>query len=174
MVLAGHFLHFFDNLYQKIWYVHVGERLANARFTVRYIGRYTKRPVLAQTRIKEYDGQSVAFEYHDKVTQEHKLATLPAKEFMVRLVRHIADKHFRQIRYYGLYASRGKKDDLDKARVILSLTLGKRIEPLSWRQRRKRQRGFDPLICGYCQAELKLVKLVYCSRDGPIKEVSFE
>lgn len=152
----------------------MGERLANARFTVRYIGRYTKRPVLAQTRIKKYDGQLVTFEYHDKAVGEHKLVTMPVEQFMTRLVRHIPDKHFRQIRYYGLYASRGKKGNLNKAMVILRLSQKKRIAPLNWQQRRKLQRGFDPLVCGHCQSELKLVKLVYCSRDGPMQEVSFE
>lgn len=152
----------------------MGERLANARFTVRYIGRYTKRPVLAQTRIKNYDGQSVTFEYHDKANHEHKLVTMPVEQFMARLVSHIPDKHFRQIRYYGLYASRDKRNDLDKARVILGLTQGKRPEPLNWRERRKQQRGFDPLVCGHCHSELQLIKLVYCSRDGPMTEISFE
>jgi len=152
----------------------MGERLANARFTVRYIGRYTKRPVLAETRIKKYDGQSVTFEYHDKATNMHKLVTMPAEEFIARLARHIPDKHFRQIRYYGLYANRGKKNELAKSRIVLKLTQGKKIEPINWRQRRKLQRGFDPLICGHCGSELQLIKLVYCSRDGPIKEISFE
>ena len=152
----------------------MGERLANARFTVKYIGRYTKRPVLAQTRIKDYDGQTVAFEYHDKTTKAHKLVAMPVEEFIARLIRHIPDKNFRQIRYYGIYANRAKKDDLAKARAILKLAEGKRLEPINWRQRRRIQRGFDPLVCGYCGSELKLIKIVYKSRDGPLEEISFE
>lgn len=173
-VLVGHFIRFWNNLYQKVWYVHMGERLANARFTVKYIGRYTKRPVLAQTRIKFYDRQSVTFEYQDKTTKTLQLTTLAVEEFIARLVRHIPDKNFRQIRYYGIYANRAKTHELVKARAILKLTERKRLAIVDWRQRRKRQHGFDPLICGYCGSELRLIKIVYKSRDGPLKEILFE
>ncbi len=33
------------------WYVFIGSRLAEAGLSIRYIGRYTKRPVIAETRI---------------------------------------------------------------------------------------------------------------------------
>jgi hypothetical protein len=152
----------------------MGDRLANARFTVRYIGRYTKRPVLAQTRIKFYDDQSVTFEYHDKAAREHKLVTMPVAQFITRLVSHIPDKNFKQIRYYGLYANRAKQEELARSQAILKLTAGKRLDPVCWRQRRKLQRGFDPLVCGYCGAELRLVKIFCKTRAGPLREISFE
>jgi len=151
----------------------MGVKLSNAYFTVRYIGRYTKRPVLAQTRIKHYDGQSVTFEYQDKTEKIHKITTLPVEEFISRLIRHIPDKHFRQIRYYGLYANCTRKDNLAKARTILKLTSGKHLEPLNWRQRQRQENGFDPLICCHCGNELQLTKIVYKSRDGPLKEIIF-
>lgn len=142
--------------------------------TAKYIGRYTKRPVLAETRIKAYDGQSVTFEYEDKAAKEYKVTTLPVEEFMIRLVRHIPDKHFRQIRYYGLYSNRTRSVDLPKAKLILKQTAGKKLTPLNWRIRRQDYTGFDPLICHRCGVELVLVKIVYRSRDGPLKEIIFE
>ena len=42
-------------LLSVIWYVHVGEKLSSASFTVRYIGRYTKRPAIAESKILAYD-----------------------------------------------------------------------------------------------------------------------
>ena len=33
------------------WYVFIGTRLTEARISIKYIGRYTKRPVIAETRI---------------------------------------------------------------------------------------------------------------------------
>lgn len=152
----------------------MGIRLANARFTTKYIGRYTKRPVIAESRIKDYDGRTVTFEYEDKSEQTHRVIQLPIEGFISRLVRHIHDKHFRQIRYYGIYSTRSRKQDLLAARAILLLTAGKQIGSLNWRQRRKAQNGgIDPLICHHCGAELMLVKIVYKSRDGPLKEFSF-
>lgn len=173
-VLEEDSIRFWDKLYRKIWYVNVIRKLPNAKFTAKYIGRYTKRPVLAETRIKNYDGQTVTFEYEDKAAKIHKITTLPVEEFISRLIRHIPDRNFRQIRYYGAYANRTRTNDLAKAQAILKLTKGKRLEPVYWRDRCKWHTGYDPLICCHCGSELKLVKLVYRSRDGPLKEISFE
>ena len=152
------------------WYVHVGVSLASARFTTYYIGRYAKRPAMAQSRIKDYDGEYVTFEYEDKRAKEHILTRLPTEEFLAKLVRHIPDKHFRQIRYGGIYSTRTRKRDLATARACLKLEQGKSPVPLGWRERRRRANGFDPLVCPRCGAELSLVKVAYRSRDGPLKE----
>jgi len=154
--------------------VHVGERLENARFTTSYIGRYTKRPVLAESRIKEYDGDAVTFEYHDKIEKTHKLISFGWLEFLIRLIRHIHDKHFRGIRYAGIYSNKTRKRDLETVSLILKVEAGKGREPLKWRMRRIKQNGGDPLLCSRCRNEMKLVKIVIRTRDGPLKEIAVE
>ena len=157
-------------MWQLKWYVHVGLSLASARFTTYYIGRYAKRPAMAQSRIKAYDGEYVTFEYEDKRTKERECATFSAEAFLALLIRHIPDKHFRQIRYGGCYSTRSRGRDLATARACLKLEQGKSAEPMGWRERRRRENGLDPLICLQCGAELVLVKVAYRSRDGPLKE----
>lgn len=152
----------------------MGVQLKNAQFTTSYIGRYAKRPAMAESRIKDYDGQFVTFEYQDKTEKIHNTITLPVKEFITRLIRHIPDKNFRQIRYYGLYANRSRGNNLLIARTVLCLAKGKPIKILDWRYRRMLQNGYDPLICCHCKAELKLVKITYPTRAGPSQEISFE
>jgi hypothetical protein len=98
----------------------MGVRLDNARFTTQYIGRYTKRPVLAQSRIKEYDGKYVTFEYEDKTEDERKPLRMSVEVFIARLVVHIHEKHFRAIRHYGIYATRTRKEDIALARTLLN------------------------------------------------------
>lgn len=154
--------------------MHVGVSLASARFTTYYIGRYAKRPAMAQSRIKDYDGEWVTFEYEDKRTKEHVLTRLSAEAFLAKLVRHIPEKHFRQIRYGGIYSMRSRKRDLAAARACLKLEQGKEPQPMNWRERRLRENGLDPLICPRCGAELTLVKVAYRSRDGPLKERTFD
>jgi hypothetical protein len=97
---------FLDLLYSKIWYVNLGRKLPNARFTLIYIGRYTKRPVIAESRILEYDGKSVLFSYEDQVSSKTLYVRLTVEDFIARLIRHIPDKGFRQIRYAGIFAAR--------------------------------------------------------------------
>ncbi len=152
----------------------MGLSLASARFTTYYIGRYAKRPAMAQSRIKDYDGEYVTFEYEDKRTTEHVLTRLPAEEFLTRLIRHIPDKRFRQIRYGGIYSTRSRKRDLAAARACLKLEQGKNQTPMTWRERRRRAHGLDPLTCPRCGQELALVKVAYRSRDGPLKERDIE
>ena len=168
------FIAWWDRLWQLKWYVHVGIALASAQFTTYYIGRYAKRPPMAQSRIKDYDGEWVTFEYEDKRTKEHVLTRLLAEAFLALLIRHIPDKHFRQIRYGGIYSTRTRKRDLAVARACLRLEQGKSPIPLGWRERRCRENSLDPLICPRCGAALTLVKVAYRSRDGPLKERTFD
>ena len=95
-----------DTLYSKIWYVNLGRKLSNVRFTIIYIGRYTKRPVIAESRILEYDGKYVLFSYEDQMSSKTSYIRLTVEDFIAGLIRHIPDKGFRQIRYAGIFAAR--------------------------------------------------------------------
>ena len=101
-----------NTLYEKEWYVHVGKRLDSLEFTVKYIGRYAKRPVIAETRLKSFNGESVEFSHRDKVLQREVTLHMPVAEFIGKVVRHIPEKHHRMIRYSGLFANRVKLPDL--------------------------------------------------------------
>jgi len=78
---------------------------------IKYIGRYLGRPVIATSRIDSYDGDTVTFHYNRH--EDNKLVTesIPAMDFIERLIRHIPEKHFKMIRYYGIYA---RHRDIDK------------------------------------------------------------
>ena len=94
--LPPHLTYLFDPDYQNkiitklmdvTWFVYVGEKLSNAQFTVRYIGRYTKRPAIAESRITAYDGKTVTFNFVDHKTEKltfhtqnrHPMAATPIK-----------------------------------------------------------------------------------------------
>lgn len=97
---------FLDTLYSKTWYVSLGRKLPNAKFTITYIGRYAKRPVIAESRILEYDGKSVLFSYDDRISSKTLYVRVTVEDFIARIIRHIPDKGFRQIRYAGIFATR--------------------------------------------------------------------
>jgi hypothetical protein len=154
--------------------VWMGTKLSDARFTTKYIGRYTKRPPMSESRIKEYNGETVVFEYVDKKEGVHRTITLPVEQFIGRLIRHIHDKHYRAVRYAGIYSNRTRKTDVENARELLHEKAPPEPVVLTWRERRKRQNGYDPLECHFCKIELILVKIVYpSSRDGPMLERVF-
>lgn len=110
LILPSHlkpiFNSFLNNLYSKIWYINFGKKLDDASFTIIYIGRYTKRPVIAEGRILSYDGSFVIFSYDDQISSQTIYSKLTVDEFITRLIRHIPDKNFRQIRYAGSFSTR--------------------------------------------------------------------
>ncbi len=77
---------------------------------VDYLAKYLKRPPIGETRIKSYDGKFVSFEYLDHYNNTKEIMTLPVLEFISRLISHIPDKYFKNIRYYGFLANRVKGD----------------------------------------------------------------
>jgi hypothetical protein len=112
---------FLNTLYQLNWYAHIGAALDDPGPSLRYIGRYTKRAVLAEYRITHYDGKTVRYAYRDYASGgKTAFKTLPVRAFLRRLLRHIPDKHFKMVRYAGLFAPRWKKGYLEKARAVLA------------------------------------------------------
>lgn len=94
------------------FYVRAKPALTDPKTVAKYIGRYLGRPVIATSRIDSYDGEFVTFHYNRH--EDEKLITrkVPAMEFISLLIQHIPEKHFKMIRYYGLYARHREKDKL--------------------------------------------------------------
>lgn len=162
---------YLDNLYSKTWYVNLGKSLKDASFTVRYIGRYSKRPVIAETRITAYDSKFVQFYFKDLATGKTLNLKLSVEDFIKRLIRHIPDKHFRQIRYAGIFATRVKTSAMATARNLLNQIKKTTAKILSWRERRIKSRGTDPLICPKCLKEMALYLITYVNKYGQFKEI---
>lgn len=51
-----------------------------------------------------YDGVFVTFHYNRHEDEKYVEETLPTMDFIKRLIRHIPEKHFKMIRYGGIYA----------------------------------------------------------------------
>ena len=86
------------------FYVYAKPNLCDPKNVIKHIGRYLGRPVIATSRIDNYDGDTVTFHYNRHEDNKYIEETLPAIDFIKRLIRHIPEKHFKMIRYGGLYA----------------------------------------------------------------------
>jgi predicted SnoaL-like aldol condensation-catalyzing enzyme len=140
------------------YYVHTAQR-NNFKNTVSYIARYSRRLPISKSRIVDFDQEkdlvTWAYQPHNKGEQE-VLCTIKLFEFYDRIIRHIAPKHFRLVRYYGIFAAKNKKR-FDK--ILHEVCEYEKPEPvLSWRERIFAYEGKDPLICPCCQTELELVE----------------
>ena len=93
------------------FYVYAKPNRCDPKTVTKYIGRYLGRPVIATSRIDKYDGEMVTFHYNRHEDEQYIEETIPAMEFIQRLIRHIPEKHFKMIRYYGIYARHRNSDN---------------------------------------------------------------
>jgi hypothetical protein len=148
-------------LYQKTWVVHLNEQSNNRKATIEYLGKYLKRPPLGESRIQSYNGQSVVFTYLDHYTDTTQTISLPVLDFLARLIAHIPDRYFRNIRYYGFLAQRLRSQLLPIVYRLLdqfhrtACTLYR-----TWRDLLKASFGLDPLTCPICGTQLVFARLV--------------
>lgn len=92
------------------FYVYAKPNECKPSKVIKYIGRYLGRPAIATSRIDSYDGKDVTFHYNHHEDDAYVEETVPAMDFIRRLIRHIPEKHFKMIRYGGLYARRRDTD----------------------------------------------------------------
>jgi len=152
------FSNMLDSLWQKTWVVHLNKQSMNQKVNIHYLGKYLKRPPLGETRIKTYDGRYVTFKYLDHYTGEISELTLSSEEFLERLIAHVPDENFRNIRYYGFLSNRTS----GKLLPIIYKLLGQiieRIKQLTWRSMIQTATGRDPMECPHCGSIMKLLNV---------------
>ncbi len=66
---------------------------------IQYVVRYTGRPVMAQSRIINYDGENITFYYQRHEDNQRVKETVYAFDFIKKLIIHIPDTEFRMIGY---------------------------------------------------------------------------
>ena len=103
---------------------------------VNYLGRYIKRPPPSQSRLKHYDGKTVAFDYLDDRSGKHRTAHYDTEEFIDRFVQHIPDKHFRMINFYGFLANRVRGKLLARVHALLDQS-AEPVKTVRWRRAAK-------------------------------------
>ena len=127
-------------------------------------------PVIATSRIDSYDGDTVPFHYNRHEDNKYIVETLPAIDFIKRLIRHIPEKYFKMIRYGGLYARRRKTDEKlyraiskSKHRICRSFN--------QWRTAILSSFGYDPLECPNCKHKMELLELYYNHKRVSLEEL---
>ena len=133
--------------YENGFYVYAKpDNISSVQQTINYVVRYTGRPAMAQSRSINYDGQYVTFWYDRHEDGKRIEETIHAFEFMKRLIKHIPDKNFKVVRYYGLYAKKHKHSKkifklLNEAQIKIRETLRK------WNISIEIYFGYNPTKC---------------------------
>lgn len=96
------------------WVVYAKKPFAGPEHVFRYLGRYTHRVGIANSRLIDVSHDRVTFR-----TKSGKAITLSPVDFLARFVQHVLPKGYVKIRHYGLLASSNIHTLLERARALL-------------------------------------------------------
>lgn len=125
------------------WNVYAKPAFGKAEHVIHYLGRYTHRVGLSNSRLLDYTADRVVLRTRGKDSVE-----VTPVELLHRFVQHVLPRHLHKIRHVGIYAS-AAAGRLDKARILSSTVP---------RVRRTARRilldalGHDPDRCPACSA----------------------
>lgn len=110
---------FIHTLYETDWCPFVKETFNGFGNAIDYLGRYTHRIAISNSRIISVTDTQTTFRYTDRKDGcKRKEITLDNTEFIRRFLMHVLPKGFRKIRYYGFLNNRCKKKNL---RLLFSM-----------------------------------------------------
>jgi len=138
-----------DNAWKKPWVVHCEPSLARADHVIGYLGNYTLRVAITNSRIMNVTDTNVTFLHKDYAKGARVIPiTLDGVEFLRRFCLHILPKKFVKIRRYGVYSSRHK--------AIVAKLKPKTVDALirakeSGTERLLRVTGIDITLCPICK-----------------------
>jgi hypothetical protein len=149
------FRRWLDALYRQDWVVYAKRPFGGAQQVFRYLGRYSHRVAIANSRLLTLEDGHVSFRWKDYADDHRtKVMRLAADEFIRRFLLHVLPKRFVRIRHYGLLAGRNVSTRLARCRQLLGEP---NVEPpveRTWLDRFREGTGQDLTRCPQCQGPL--------------------
>jgi hypothetical protein len=118
-------------LKRKNWFVYAKPPFSGPQAVLAYLGRYTHRVAISNSRLVALDEHGVMFRYKDyrrNGQARYRTMTLSADEFIRRFLLHVLPKGFHRIRHYGLLASAGCKANIARAKELMAAPM-RQVEP---------------------------------------------
>jgi len=160
-------------LRRAAWVVYAKRPFGGPGQVLEYLGRYTHRVAIANSRIIELADGRVSFlwkdyRHHDKF----KPMTLDADEFIRRFLLHVLPDGFHRIRHYGYLANGHRAARLALCRRLLAAPISPSVAPAAdYRQRYRQLTGRSLDLCPCCggrMVEIGLVPRTTTIRAAPI------
>lgn len=166
--------------YDKGFYIY-GPQMNNCSLTgmkelTNYVARYASHPPLSENRITKFNREAKTVEWfydpHEDDLQEDEEKLIGRQfinesvdSFLSKLLIHIPDKGFQQIRYYGFYSNKTKSEP-KKRKLFCKKEINKMSSLLKWENALLNAYGYTPLICS-CGTRMELKpNLCYIPKKG--------
>lgn len=142
------------------WVVYAKRPFAGPEQVLAYLGRYTHRVAIANSRLVSFDDDQVSFRWrdyrhHDKL----KVMTLAAAEFIRRFLLHTLPDGFHRIRHYGFLANAQRAAKLALCRRLLGMSppTAASAAPTDYRERYRQLTGISLDVCPCCGGRMEPV-----------------
>jgi hypothetical protein len=134
--------------------------------TICYAARYTRRLPIAKSRILAWDKEAkmVTWSYQPHNEPSPISVKMHVFQFFEMLFKHIPPKHFRTVRYYGIFSSKKSslyRDDLEKV-----CRFNEPAKKRTWAERYLAFTGKHPLTCACCSRPMVLVEKSHRQKNG--------
>jgi hypothetical protein len=142
-----------DRLYRTDWVVYIKQPFASTKALVAYLGAYTHRVAISDSRIEHFENGRVTFSYKDYADNSRvKSMELDACEFIRRFLLHVIPQGYKRIRYFGFLAPRARAKRFERCRAFFKMQPRKKRERKvrPWYETVKELTGKDPLRCVAC------------------------
>ena len=133
------------------WVVYAKPPFAGPDAVLAYLGRYTHRVAIANSRLTRLTDDAVDFTWKDY--RDHgktKVMTLAADEFTRRFLQHTVPDGFHRIRHLGFLANGHRTAKLALCRALLAVPSPEPPPPETYRERVRRLTGESLDVCPAC------------------------
>jgi hypothetical protein len=130
---------------ERWWNIHVTHCKSKTHL-LRYIGRYARRPPIAEHRIIEINKDWIVFLVDDHKLKRRVETWYSGERFVELLGEHIPDDYRHAVRHYGLLSPRGRNRTFSLIFALLAQRKRPRPRPRSWVESLKRLFNRDPLV----------------------------
>lgn len=137
------------------WVVYAKPPFAGPEQVLGYLGRYTHRVAIANSRLVGLDDGQVRFTWKDyRQDARTKVMALSADEFIRRFLQHTVPDGFHRIRHIGFLANRHRSEKLALCRYLLAAPPPDEPPPRRWQDRLRDLTGRAIDICPCCGGQM--------------------
>jgi hypothetical protein len=144
---------------KRPWNIFIG-RLVSKRIVVDHIGRYIRRPPIAQNRLTRTSDEDLEYLAKDTKHQRFTPVRYSKAAFVATLIPHVPGRYRNSMRYFGLLASR-LRSMLFVVFLLLRQKRPPRPLPLSWANLMFKTYGVNPSIDSHGE------RMVFVGRLSP-------
>lgn len=166
---AAAFSAYLRPLRQTEWVVYAKRPFGGPQQVLEYLGRYTHRVAIANSRLIGINDAQVQFRWKDyRRPEKSKVMTLDTAEFIRRFLLHVLPRGFRRIRHFGFLANTHRTTRLATIRALLAAPAPVvDVPPPDYGTRYALLTGRSLVICPCCGGPMVEIAIIARTPQGP-------